>query len=57
MNMLLSQCNYFEHVFEPDDGHIESKHVVWKKIVNYECVKAADKNQHDTPGCYNTDLT
>jgi hypothetical protein len=32
MNMWLSQCNGFEHVLEPGDGHIGLKHVVRKKL-------------------------
>jgi hypothetical protein len=48
MNMWLFQCNDFEHVLEPDDGHIGLKHVVWKKTVNCECVKVTDKDQQDT---------
>jgi hypothetical protein len=46
----------FEHVLEPDDGHIGLKRVVRKKTVNCECVKVTDKYQHNTPGCYTTDL-
>jgi hypothetical protein len=40
----MSQCNDFEHVLEPDDGHIGLKHVVRKKIVSCECVKVTDEN-------------
>jgi hypothetical protein len=54
MNIWLSQCIDFEHVLEPDDGHIWLKHVVWKKTVNCECVKVTDKNEYNTLGCYNT---
>jgi hypothetical protein len=32
MNMRLFQCNDFEHVLEPDDGHIGLKHVFRKKL-------------------------
>jgi hypothetical protein len=41
----LSQCNDFEHVLEPDDGHIGLKHVVRKRTVNCECVKVTDNYQ------------
>jgi hypothetical protein len=47
--MWLSQCNDFEHVLKPDDGHIGLKHVAWKKTVNCECVKITDKNQQELP--------
>jgi hypothetical protein len=56
MNIWLSQCNDFEHVLEPDDGHIGLKHVVQKKTVNCECVKMTDKDQCNTLGCYITDF-
>jgi hypothetical protein len=45
MSIWLSQCNDFEHVLEPDDGHFGLKHVVRKKTVNCECVKVTNKNQ------------
>jgi hypothetical protein len=46
--MWLSECIDFNHVLEPDDGHIGLKNVVRKKTVNCECVKVTDKNQQDS---------
>jgi hypothetical protein len=45
--IIRSECNDFEHVLEPDDGHIALKHVVRKKTVNCERVKVTDKNQQE----------
>jgi hypothetical protein len=44
MNKWLSQCKDFEHILEPDEGHIGLKNVVRKntRIYIYICKNMAD---------------